>query len=64
MTRSEYKAKRRRWGADEIKYLKRNYGRKSILELAEKLGRTVMSIDAAVSALRLKKPKQDIRTKK
>ena len=64
MTRREHKAKRRRWSADEINYLRRNYGKKNILELAQKLGRNVMSVEAAVSALHLKKSKQDIRSKK
>jgi len=63
MTRSEYIAKRRRWSADEIKYLRRNYGKKNILELAQKLGRNVMSVEAAVSALCIKKPR-NIRPKK
>jgi hypothetical protein len=64
MTRSEYIAKRRHWSADEIRYLRRNYGKKNILELAQKLGRNVMSVDAAVCALCLKKSNQDIRPKK
>lgn len=64
MARSEYKVKRRRWSADEIKYLRRNYGKKDILELAQKLGKNVMSVDVAVRALCLKKSKQDIRPKK
>lgn len=64
MARSEYKAKRRRWSADEIEYLRRHHGKKNILELAQKLGRNVMSVDAAICALCLKKSKQDIRPKK
>jgi hypothetical protein len=63
MTRSEYIAKRRRWSADEIKYLRKNYGKKNILELAQKLGRNVMSVEAAVAALCIKKTK-NIRPKK
>jgi hypothetical protein len=64
MTRSEYKARRRRWSTDEINYLRRNYGKKNILELAQELGRNVMSVDAAISALCLEKSKKDIRSKK
>jgi hypothetical protein len=64
MARSDYKARRRRWSADEIEYLRRNYGKKNILELAQKLGRKVTSVDAAVCALCLEKSKQDNRPKK
>ena len=64
MTRSEYRAKRKRWSADEIKYLRKNYDKKNILELAQELGRNVTSVDAAVCALCLKKSKKDIRPEK
>lgn len=64
MIRSEHKSKRKRWSADEISYLRRNYGKKNITELAQELGRTVSSVGAAVYALSLKKNKQSIRTKK
>jgi len=64
MVKSERKARRRRWTADKIKYLRRNYGKKSITELAQELRRTVLSVGAAVYALHLKKAKQDVRPKR
>ena len=64
MIRSERKETRRHWSAEEIKFLRRNYGKKNITELAQELGRTVSSVSAAVYALRLKKTKQNVQSKK
>lgn len=57
MVKSERKARRRRWTADEIRYLKRNFSKKNITEIAQELGRTVSGIRVAVYALGLKKTK-------
>ncbi len=54
---SECKARRRRWTADEIRYLRGNFSKKNISEIAKELGRTVSGVRAAVYALRLKKLK-------
>jgi len=41
--------------AGEIRYLRRNFGKKSITIIAQELGRTVSGVRAAVYALRLKR---------
>jgi hypothetical protein len=64
MIRSKHEKPRRRWSAEEIKFLRRNYGKKNITELAKELGRTVSSVGAAVYALRLRKTKQNVQSKK
>jgi hypothetical protein len=63
MVKSKRKARRRRWTAEEIEYLRRNFSKKNISEIAKELGRTVSGVRAAVYALRLKKAKQDVRSK-
>ncbi len=64
MVRSEREVRRKPWTADEIKYLKRNFSKKSITELSQELGRTVSGIRTAVYALRLTKATQDVPSKK
>jgi len=44
---------RKRWTAEEVGYLRRNYSRKGAETLARELSRPVTSIKAAASALGL-----------
>jgi hypothetical protein len=64
MIRIDREEKRKRWSVEENKFLRRNYDKKNIAELAQELGRPVSSVGAAVYALRLKKTKQNVRSKK
>ncbi len=64
MVKRKRKARRRRWTAEEIEYLRRNFSKKNITEIAQELERTVLGVRAAVYALHLKKAKQDVRSKK
>jgi len=64
MVRSKGKARRKHWTAEEIRYLRRNFSKKSTTEIAQALGRSVSGVRAAVYALRLKKATQEVRSKK
>jgi len=55
IVRSKCKTRRKRWTADEVRYLRRNFGKKSITIIAQELGRTVSGVRAAVYALRPKR---------
>jgi len=63
IVKSKRKARRKHWTAEEIGYLRRNFSKKNINEIAKELGRTVPGLKAAVHALRLKKAKQEVRSK-
>jgi len=64
IVKSKRKARRKHWTAEEIGYLRRNFSKKNITEIAKELGRTISGVRAAVYALRLKKAKQDVRSNK
>lgn len=63
IVKSKRKARRKHWTAEEIGYLRKNFSKKNITEIAHELERTVSSVRAAVYALRLKKAKQEVRSK-
>lgn len=64
IVRSKCKTRRKRLTADEIRYLRRNFSKKSTTEIAQELGRFVSGVRAAVYVLCLKKAKQDVWSKK
>jgi hypothetical protein len=51
---------RKRWEPDEIRYLRRNYGKKSLKELSRVIGKSVPSIRIAAHALNLTKGKRNV----
>ena len=50
-----------RWAAEELEALKRDYARRSNLEIARRLGRSVKSIVSKAHHLRLKKSFERLR---
>jgi hypothetical protein len=46
---------RKRWTPDEIKYLKKYYGKRSVEELSRAMGRSVKKINVAAHVLGLRK---------
>jgi len=49
------KASRRHWAPDEIRHLRRNFGKKHLKELSQEMRRSIRSIAIAAQALGLKK---------
>jgi len=46
---------RKRWTADEIKYLRKHYGKRSVEELSRAMGRSIQKINVAAHVLGLRK---------
>lgn len=64
MTSNVRKSNRKRWAPEEVRYLRKNFGRIKLEELSRELGRDISSIKIAARALGLVKTKQDVRSKR
>lgn len=56
------KSSRKRWAPEEVRYLRKNFGRRKLEELSREMGRDIVSIKIAARALGIVKRKQDVRS--
>jgi hypothetical protein len=63
VTNNLRKSSRKCWTTDEIRYLRKNYGRRKLEELSREMGRDVVGIKIAARALGIDKSRRDVRSK-